>query len=180
MDFLKRRNDYIVMYSKQEAIKLLRADERVRQIRITAKKMYIYTHPIIPFVTKERYKGSFLCPIGTYKITITEMNKYIYVRIKREKWERRMHHYHIQDNWGGDHICWGNANTEVNIIEPSGNVILTSKVSANLKVLVSRFRSLHSAVNGFSRLRYSMVPVYYVAIVGLVVASLLYCLPAAS
>ena len=59
------------MYSKNQAVKLLRADERVRQVKVTAKKMYIYTHPIIPVVTKEKYKRVFLCPIGTYKITIT-------------------------------------------------------------------------------------------------------------
>ena len=117
MKFLKKRTDYFVMYSKQEAVKLLKADNRVKQVRVTAKRMYIHTHPIIPVVTKESYKGTYLCPIGTYRITITERPELINAIIKREKRTGKIHHYHIQDNWRGDHICWGTADSEVNIIK---------------------------------------------------------------
>ena len=117
MEFLKKRNDYIVMYSKQQAVKLLRADKRVKKVEVTDKKMYIYTHPITPIVTREDYKGSFLCPIGIYKITISSCSKYIDCKIKRENWYRGMHHYHIKDGWSGDGICWGSADNEVDIIK---------------------------------------------------------------
>ncbi len=108
------------MYSKDEAVKLLRGDKRVKKVITNSKTMYIYTHPITPIITKEEYKGSFLCSIGTYKIAITNHSHYITCKIRREKWKEDVHHYHIEERWGtygSGEICWGTVKSEVSTIK---------------------------------------------------------------
>lgn len=117
MKFLKKRSGYKVMYSKSEAKELLTADRRVKKVTVTQRRMYIYTKPIIPVVTKEAYKDTFLCPIGTYKIVITSYSHNIYAKVRREKSIGKMHHYHIQENWDHEGCCWGSAESEVDTIE---------------------------------------------------------------
>lgn len=125
MTFLKRRSDYQKVYSKNEAIKRLREEEKIiEKITSSLGKMIIHTIPIIP----KGFEGDmiFLYPVGTYKIVLTEKTRVISVNITRKEgkvrkklddteYNKTWHHAHIRTSWEKP-ICWGNIDEEVEVI----------------------------------------------------------------
>lgn len=122
MKFIKRSDNYQVGIKKQQAIKELREDSRVKSITVHRNiGLYILTNPIIPKITIP-YKRKilfyddnyFLCPIGTFEIAIKEYPKNLVICIKRiPVWELDDYTQtpHISDNDGSD-ICWGSIEDE--------------------------------------------------------------------
>lgn len=141
---LKRRNEHIVMYDKEESIKLLEQDSRVRKIINEKYELTIMTRPVR--LTPEK-KGNvmLICPIGKYKIIIekSQSGNYISsVEIERvggtvssfpkglgylEQW----HTHHISEEMSPK-ICWGSAEEEYDILRRNCDWFWLAKMALDL------------------------------------------------
>lgn len=126
MKLLRKRADYELLHTKEQAVKELKKDFRVKKIRVTKNRMYIYTKPIIP--RNKEFAYIYLAPIGTYLITIRfgrDSHPYrLYARVTRQQGAisndgyKEFHAPHIMEPWA---ICWGDNNTEVLDVRDNGD-----------------------------------------------------------
>lgn len=109
MNFVKNSPEYIVIYSRRQAIEMLKEDKRVATAIMTSDGMEVISSPIVP-------KG-YTEPVGTYRIVLEKSDKYLSISIKRVEGTAycdgtRLEQYHIQPGYGGgtesDNVCWGN------------------------------------------------------------------------
>ena len=112
MDFARRRYEYKTEYTKQQAVRLLKQEDRVKSVHITKTGMMIIkTIPLIPkgYGFDEIALGS----IGSYVIRISGRNK-LCITIKRLEGSayERWHHWHINTAWD-DKVCWGSVEKEI-------------------------------------------------------------------
>ena len=106
MKFLTRNEEYIVQYSKKEALEMLRSDKRLNKVVNGINKITIYTNIIKPKGKKFKH------PIGSYKIEIGGMSRFE-IKIKRiEGIINDMEHIHINHSWSHK-ICWGTLENEI-------------------------------------------------------------------
>jgi len=131
MEFLKKRTIYENVFTKEQAMKELKKDRRVKSIRLTKNCMIIDTKPILPTWNEKQDKELYLYPIGTYTITIRFGDEYqryymykLFARIRRKEGaisngnERSFHAPHIMSDWD---ICWGNGTNQMNKIRDNGD-----------------------------------------------------------
>ena len=148
MIFLKRSNDYKVVYKKKQAAEELMTDDRVDYIENKSPfKMVIHTKSIIP-VTAIR-KSLILAPIGNYTIELSfkrknqKISRYaeykhneIIIDIKRKQgfiknniWNSSAIHSHIYTTYS---ICWGSAEDDINIFCKHKDWYWVAKTCLNL------------------------------------------------
>ena len=143
MIFLKRSNDYKVIYKKKQAAEELMNDDRVDYIENkTPCKMIIHTKPIIP-ITAVR-TNLILAPIGNYTIELSFKKRskkrpflmpYIIIEFKRKQgvikdgmYDNEMNHVHINKF----STCWGNAETDISMFCKYKDWYWTAKTCLNL------------------------------------------------
>ena len=111
MEFLKSRNEYIVVYNKQQAIKQLKLDRRIQKIISIYKGMIITTKPVILDNEDCQY------PIGTFTIKIKEHFRKIDVKINRLEGyincAEKYLSFHIRRVFDFDNICWGSLEEDI-------------------------------------------------------------------
>ncbi len=116
MNFMKKSDKYVLQHTKSQAKEALLEDERVEKIDVKPYHMTIHTQPIMP---KTFFgKGLILAPIGKYRIYLEhyKTSKVISIKILRvEGYIDDDDVYHIHD-MGDNHMCWGNVDTEIDII----------------------------------------------------------------
>jgi len=141
MKFLKKREEYKVVYNKTQAIKELKEDARVGNIKSSFKALIIITKPIIP----HGFKGDkiFVYPVGTYEIILKERRGKISVKINRREGildngdgYKRVIHQHIRTNWEDDHgeagICWGNREKAIKEMERNKDWLWIAKTCLDI------------------------------------------------
>lgn len=149
MNFLKKTQDYEVVFSKEDALKELKDDERVAKIENFYNSIIITTIPVIPInlinrKVKDR-KNFYICPIGSYKILILKdkYNKLDVSIIRNEgKIKRFIHSMHVHDKFSVEYgdglksvfgtVCWGNQSENVNAISVKQDWYWVGKIALDI------------------------------------------------
>ena len=117
MEFLKSRYEYKTIFSKEDAIKELKKDNRIKNIIATKRQLLILTHPIVP----DSQDITFLFPIGIFKIKIflkydSDIHEDVLHcdinRVGGGITTQGIHTLHIQTGFN-DKICWGNMDSTI-------------------------------------------------------------------
>jgi len=118
----KKEEEYVRLYDKKTAIKMLKKDRRVKKIIIKRNKdLIVYTKPISPITSNNNNeKEIFLAPIGTYKIIIYGHSIRLAYDIFRVNGGvghgKRYIHLHITISGECSSSCFGTASDEVSTI----------------------------------------------------------------
>ena len=127
MEFMRRRKEYEVEYTKSQAKEMLLRNERIAKITMGFNKMTITTHPFIP----KGFPGDklFIYPVGTYIITLKKGLSKIGINIVRKEgyvqqwWTGHEEWYslHINKTYGSQYgengICWGSICSEMRTMQ---------------------------------------------------------------
>ena len=109
-------NNYVVNYTKDEAIKEIKCDSRVDKIKKSCRGITLTTKSFKP---KNVFKKELLkAPIGVYIIDVKSSKNELKIDIERKEgsiYDNR-HHPHINFNWSDNHVCWGDVEDEVDDI----------------------------------------------------------------
>lgn len=137
MKFLRKREDYVSPYNKEETKKLLLEDKRVAKVNITKNGMVIHTAPLIPKGKNKAENMISAFPVGTYRIQLYgKRTVTVYIRRKQGAKGEGYHHPHIHPSYGYEHgdrgTCFGTLLSEMQVLKENKDWFWLAKRSLDL------------------------------------------------